>query len=47
VQANVARQTQRMLGLAVVEVNVTVDDVRTPRPPRDERPPASEEPVPA
>ena len=32
VQANVARQTQRMLGLSVVEVNVTVDDVRTPRP---------------
>jgi uncharacterized alkaline shock family protein YloU len=36
VQANVARQTQRMLGLSVVEVNVTVDDVRTPRPRRDE-----------
>ena len=47
VQANVARQTQRMLGLTVVEVNVTVDDVRTPRPQRDERPPAAEEPVPA
>jgi uncharacterized alkaline shock family protein YloU len=46
VQANVARQTQRMLGLAVVEVNVTVDDVRTPRPQREERPPAGEEPVP-
>jgi uncharacterized alkaline shock family protein YloU len=29
VQANVAVQTQRMLGLKVVEVNVTVDDVRT------------------
>jgi uncharacterized alkaline shock family protein YloU len=29
VQANVARQTARMLGLRVVEVNVTVDDVRT------------------
>ncbi len=31
VQANVARQTARMLGLRVVEVNVTVDDVRTAR----------------
>ncbi|HET6949054.1 MAG TPA: Asp23/Gls24 family envelope stress response protein [Acidimicrobiales bacterium] len=29
VQANVARQVNRMLGLRVVEVNVTVDDVRT------------------
>ena len=29
VQANVARQTERMLGLRVLEVNVTVDDVRT------------------
>lgn len=29
VQANVARKTHRMLGLKVVEVNVTVDDVRT------------------
>jgi uncharacterized alkaline shock family protein YloU len=35
VQLNVARKTQRMLGLRVVEVNVTVDDVRTSRP--DER----------
>lgn len=32
VQANVARQTQRMLGLDVAEVNVTVDDVRTAAP---------------
>ena len=32
VQANVAAQTTRMLGLRVVEVNVTVDDVRTSRP---------------
>ena len=32
VQANVARKTQRMLGLKVIEVNVTVDDVRTTRP---------------
>jgi uncharacterized alkaline shock family protein YloU len=31
VQANVARQTARMLGLRVVEVNVTVDDVLTAR----------------
>ena len=31
VQINVARKTQRMLGLRVVEVNVTVDDVRTAR----------------
>ena len=37
VQHNVAVQTNRMLGLAVVEVNVTVDDVRMPRPPEDER----------
>jgi uncharacterized alkaline shock family protein YloU len=34
VQANVAAQTNRMLGLRVVEVNVTVDDVRT-APPTD------------
>jgi uncharacterized alkaline shock family protein YloU len=34
VQANVAAQTNRMLGLRVVEVNVTVDDVRT-APPSD------------
>lgn len=31
VQSNVAHTTQRMLGLKVVEVNVTVDDVRTTR----------------
>jgi uncharacterized alkaline shock family protein YloU len=43
VQTNVAVQTNRMLGLNVVEVNVNVDDVRMPRPPkrkdeeRDER----------
>ncbi len=40
VQANVARKTQRMLGLRVVEVNVTVDDVRTAR--TDEQPEASD-----
>jgi uncharacterized alkaline shock family protein YloU len=32
VQANVALKTHRMLGLKVVEVNVTVDDVRTAKP---------------
>jgi len=32
VQANVAVTTQRMLGLSVVEVNVTVDDVKMPAP---------------
>jgi uncharacterized alkaline shock family protein YloU len=36
VQANVAAQTTRMLGLRVVEVNVTVDDVRTSRPEAEE-----------
>jgi uncharacterized alkaline shock family protein YloU len=35
VQANVARKTNRMLGLKVVEVNVTVDDVRTTKPEAD------------
>jgi uncharacterized alkaline shock family protein YloU len=38
VQANVARKTNRMLGLNVVEVNVTVDDVRTTRPGTDDAP---------
>lgn len=32
VKNNVAVQTSRMLGLKVVEVNVTVDDVRLPQP---------------
>jgi uncharacterized alkaline shock family protein YloU len=32
VQTNVAVQTHRMLGLNVVEVNVTVDDVKLPEP---------------
>jgi uncharacterized alkaline shock family protein YloU len=32
VQTNVATKTRRMLGLQVVEVNVTVDDVRTSKP---------------
>lgn len=40
VQANVAAKTRRMLGLTVVEVNVTVDDVRTSKPE-----PAAEQPV--
>jgi uncharacterized alkaline shock family protein YloU len=35
VQTNVARKTNRMLGLKVVEVNVTVDDVRTTKPEAD------------
>ena len=34
VKNNVANQTNRMLGLTVVEVNVTVDDVKMPEPPR-------------
>lgn len=38
VQSNVAVQTHRMLGLNVVEVNVTVDDVRLPEPERAEKP---------
>ena len=38
VQTNVAVQTNRMLGLNVVEVNVTVDDVKMPRPPREAEP---------
>jgi uncharacterized alkaline shock family protein YloU len=36
VQTNVAVQTNRMLGLNVVEVNVNVDDVRLSRPKHDE-----------
>jgi uncharacterized alkaline shock family protein YloU len=36
VQTNVAVQTNRMLGLNVVEVNVNVDDVRMPRPPKQD-----------
>ena len=36
VKNNVAAQTNRMLGLTVVEVNVTVDDVRMPQPPKRE-----------
>lgn len=38
VQANVATQTNRMLGLRVVEVNVTVDDVRLPETPKPATP---------
>jgi uncharacterized alkaline shock family protein YloU len=36
VKNNVAAQTNRMLGLTVVEVNVTVDDVRMPQPPKQD-----------
>lgn len=38
VQANVASQTNRMLGLRVVEVNVVVDDVRLPSAPKPAEP---------
>jgi uncharacterized alkaline shock family protein YloU len=38
VQTNVAVQTNRMLGLNVVEVNVTVDDVKLPEPAKPEAP---------
>lgn len=34
VKYNVAHQTTRMLGLKVTEVNVVVDDVRLPQPPK-------------
>jgi uncharacterized alkaline shock family protein YloU len=37
VKGNVARQTSRMLGLNVVEVNVTVDDITLPQAKTDER----------
>jgi uncharacterized alkaline shock family protein YloU len=37
VKLNVARQTNRMLGLSVVEVNVTVDDIKMPKPEKDDR----------
>ena len=40
VQANVATQTTRMLGLRVVEVNVIVDDVRLPASPEAEEDPS-------
>jgi uncharacterized alkaline shock family protein YloU len=36
VKNNVASQTSRMLGLKVVEVNVTVDDVKLPTPAKKE-----------
>ncbi|MGP3962569.1 Asp23/Gls24 family envelope stress response protein [Nonomuraea sp. 3N208] len=45
VKMNVARSVSRMLGMRVVEVNVTVDDVRLPgegRPARTEDPPADD-----
>ena len=38
VKTNVAIQTNRMLGLRVVEVNVIVDDVRLPETPRPPEP---------
>ena len=38
VKTNVAIQTNRMLGLRVVEVNVVVDDVRMPAAPRPPEP---------
>lgn len=38
VQANVASQTNRMLGLQVIEVNVVVDDVRLPEAPKPAEP---------
>jgi len=48
VKANVARAVSRMLGLRVVEVNVTVDDVAMPRMARTgERGDISADPVPA
>jgi uncharacterized alkaline shock family protein YloU len=36
VKNNVARQTNRMLGLNVVEVNVTVDDIKMPQDAKDD-----------
>jgi len=36
VKNNVARQTNRMLGLNVVEVNVTVDDIKMPEDAKDD-----------
>src|SRR3954452_2530511 len=42
VQANVATQTTRMLGLRVVEVDVIVDDVRLPAAPEAEQDPGEE-----
>ncbi|GAA3833111.1 hypothetical protein GCM10022226_63030 [Sphaerisporangium flaviroseum] len=38
VKINVARTVSHMLGMRVVEVNVTVDDVRLPGEPQQERP---------
>ncbi|MFC5824442.1 Asp23/Gls24 family envelope stress response protein [Nonomuraea insulae] len=43
VKTNVARSVSRMLGMRVMEVNVTVDDVRLPgevRPPAEDEEPA-------
>jgi uncharacterized alkaline shock family protein YloU len=44
VKANVARTVSRMLGMRVVEVNVTVDDVRLPGEPRPGADPQEEDP---
>ncbi|MGH3374721.1 MAG: Asp23/Gls24 family envelope stress response protein [Actinoallomurus sp.] len=43
VKTNVAIQTNRMLGLRVVEVNVIVDDVRMPTAPRPPEPPSDDQ----
>ncbi|MGN9787564.1 Asp23/Gls24 family envelope stress response protein [Nonomuraea sp. ZG12] len=44
VKANVARSVSRMLGMRVVEVNVTVDDVRLPGEARPSPDPQEEDP---
>ncbi|MFB4291898.1 Asp23/Gls24 family envelope stress response protein [Nonomuraea sp. ATR24] len=44
VKANVARSVSRMLGMRVMEVNVTVDDVRLPGEGRAAPDPAGDEP---
>ncbi|MFG1949009.1 Asp23/Gls24 family envelope stress response protein [Nonomuraea sp. NPDC048826] len=44
VKSNVARSVSRMLGMRVMEVNVTVDDVRLPGEGRPAPEPAAEEP---
>ncbi|MEV0621102.1 Asp23/Gls24 family envelope stress response protein [Nonomuraea sp. NPDC050404] len=44
VKTNVARSVSRMLGMRVMEVNVTVDDVRLPGEARHREPAEAEEP---